>query len=257
MNAVATPGPGLAVLCVLLVVAAAMVYRVAQLGPMSVAPRAAARAVLQLSAVAVVLAAALAHLWSAVLVLAVMFGAAVFTAARRARAGRSSAWLTLCLGAGLLATLPPMLLSGVVPLTGVAIVPIGGIILGGTMTATSLAARRALDTLAERFGEFEAALSLGFTDRDARLEVIRPTAADALLPGVDQTRTVGLVTLPGAFVGVLVASGSAVQAAAVQVLVLLGLLLAQACAVAVTIELVARGHVHRSRHAVSEWIGTH
>jgi len=54
-----------------------------------------------------------------------------------------------------------------------------------------------------------------------------------------------LVTLPGAFVGVLVASGSATQAGAVQILVLVGLLLAQSCAVAVTIELIARVKVHR------------
>ncbi|WP_228538507.1 ABC transporter permease [Nocardia sp. XZ_19_385] len=236
---------GLAVLCLVLVAAAALVYRVARLGPVTVAPFAAGRAVLQLGCVAVVLAAALAHLWLSVLVLLVMFGAAVFTVVRRARAGWSAVWLTVGLGGGLLATLPPMLFSGVVPLTGVALVPIGGILLGGTMTATSLVTRRALDALSERYGEVEAALSLGFTDRDARLEVIRPTATDALLPGVDQTRTVGLVTLPGAFVGVLLASGSAVQAAAVQVLVLVGLLLAQSCAVAATIELVARGRVYR------------
>ncbi|MFE9581449.1 ABC transporter permease [Nocardia sp. NPDC006044] len=240
-----TPGVGLAVLCVVLVGAAAAVYWVAQLGPVPVAPLAAGRAVLQLAAVASILAAALSALWSSILVLVVMFGAAVFTAARRAQAGRSAAWLTLSIGVGLLATLLPMLVSGVVPLQGVAIVPIGGIILGGTMTATSLAARRTLDTLTDRRGEVEAALSLGFLDRDARLEIIRPTATDALLPGVDQTRTVGLVTLPGAFVGVLVASGSPAHAAAVQILVLLALLLAQSCAVATTIELVATGHVHR------------
>ncbi|NLE79933.1 MAG: ABC transporter permease, partial [Rhodococcus sp.] len=76
-------------------------------------------------------------------------------------------------------------------------------------------------------------------------EVARPAAADALLPGLDQTRTVGLVTLPGAFVGVLLATGSAAQAGAVQILVLVGLLLAQTCSVAVTIELVSRGVVHR------------
>jgi putative ABC transport system permease protein len=79
------------------------------------------------------------------------------------------------------------------------------------------------------------------------MEVVRSAASDALLPGLDQTRTVGLVTLPGAFVGVLLASGSAVQAGAVQILVLVGLLLAQTCAVAVTIELVAREAVHRPR----------
>ena len=72
-----------------------------------------------------------------------------------------------------------------------------------------------------------------------------PAASDALLPGLDQTRPVGRVTLPGAFVGVRRATGSAVQAGAVQILVLVGLLLAQACSVAVAMELVARGVVHR------------
>ncbi len=77
------------------------------------------------------------------------------------------------------------------------------------------------------------------------MEVVRPTAGDALLPGLDQTRTVGLVTLPGAFVGVLLASGSAVQAGAVQILVLAGLLLAQTLAATLTVEFVSRGLVHR------------
>ncbi|MBF6301370.1 ABC transporter permease [Nocardia amamiensis] len=246
MNTAVTPGVGLVVLCTVMIAGAAVVYGVAGLGPVSVAPRAAVRGAAQLAAVALILAAALTQLWSSLLVLAVMFAAAAATSARRAEAGGSALWLTAALGAGLGVVLPILLLSGVVPFTGVALVPIGGIILGGTMTATSLAARRALDALDQRWGEVEAALGLGFSDRAARLEIIRPTATDALLPGVDQTRTVGLVTLPGAFVGVLLATGSAAQAAAVQIMVLTGLLLAQSCAVAVTIELVARGSVHRA-----------
>ncbi|WP_062997456.1 ABC transporter permease [Nocardia mikamii] len=244
---VASPGVGSAVVCLVLVAASAAVYRFAYLGSMLIVPGAAIRAIVQLSVVALVLAAALRQLWSSFLVLGVMFAAAVFTSARRARAGRSGTWLAAALAAGWAAVLPVMLVSGVVPLSGPAVVPVGGIILGGAMTATSLAARRALDAVDDRRGEIEAAMSLGFDDRHARLEIIRSSAADALLPGVDQTRTVGLVTLPGAFVGVLIASGSAGRAAAVQILVLLGLLLAQSCAVAVTIELVARGRIRRPR----------
>ena len=60
-----------------------------------------------------------------------------------------------------------------------------------------------------------------------------------------QTRTVGLVTLPGAFVGVLIGSGDPVQAGAAQLLVLIGLLAAEALAVVVTGELVARGRIRR------------
>jgi putative ABC transport system permease protein len=114
------------------------------------------------------------------------------------------------------------------------------------MTAVAVAARRGLDTLTLRAGEVDAALSLGLTSRDARMEIIGRATADALLPNVDQARTAGLVTLPGAFVGVLLSTGSAAQAGAVQVLVLVALLTSQSCAVALTAELVARGKVTRS-----------
>ncbi|MGF7121846.1 ABC transporter permease [Rhodococcus sp. AG1013] len=244
-TALANPGLALVVLCGVMVTMAAVVYRFAGLGNPLTAPRAAVRGALQLVAVSLILAAALAHLWSSLLVLAVMFVAAAVTAARRARAGWSAVWLSVALAAGVGLVVPLMLVSGVVPLQGVALVPIGGIVLGNAMTATALAAKRGLDAIDQRWGEVEAGLSLGFSVRDARMEVVGPAASDALLPGLDQTRTVGLVTLPGAFVGVLLASGSAVQAGAVQILVLVGLLLAQTCAVAVAIELVARGVVHR------------
>jgi len=237
-------GPTLVVVCVVMALLAALGYRLAGLGPWWVAPGAAARAAVQLAAVAAVLAAAMARLWSSLLVLLVMFAVASATAARRSKAVRGSWWLTVALAAGLAAVLPLLLATGLVPLKGTALIPITGILLGGTMTAVAVAARRALDALHVRVGEVEAAQSLGLLDRDARLLVIRESAPDALLPNVDQTRTAGLVTLPGAFVGVLLSTGSAAQAGAVQVLVLIGLLLAQACGVALTIELVARGRLH-------------
>ncbi|MGC0365939.1 putative ABC transport system permease protein [Rhodococcus sp. 27YEA15] len=244
---VADSGVRLLALCFAMVALAALVYHVTKLGSPLVAPGALVRGALQLAAVSLVLAAALAHIFSAVAVLVVMFAAASVTAVRRSDSGLSGVWLTLALASGICVVLPLMLLSGVVPLEGVALVPVGGIVMGGAMTATSMAAKRALDAVDARYGEVEAALSLGFSERDARWEVARTAAADALLPGVDQTRTVGLVTLPGAFVGVLLATGSALQAGAVQILVLGGLLLAQTCSVAVTLELVARGRVCRDR----------
>lgn len=242
-------GPALVIVCVVMAIAAAIVYRVSALGSPWVIPRAAVRAAIQLAAVATVLATAMSHLWSSIAVLMVMFVVAAITAARRSRASHGSAWLAAALAIGLAAVLPLLLLSGVVPATGFAIVPLFGIVLGGTMTAAAVAARRALDALNARVGEVEAALSLGLSERDSRMEVIALTVPDALLPNVDQARTAGLVALPGAFVGVLLATGSAAQAGAVQVLVLVSLLLSQTCAVAVTAELVARGRITRYRLA--------
>lgn len=235
----------LVIVCVVMAVAAAAVNRLVLNGSPWAAPAAAVRAALQLAAVATVLAFALQRMWSSVLVVAVMFTVASITAARRSQARRGGRWLALALGAGMIAVIPLLLLSGVVPFTGVAVVPVFGIVLGGTMTASAVAARRALDALDQRAGEVEAALSVGLSERFSRMLVIERELADALLPNLDQARTAGLVTLPGAFVGVLLATGSAAQAGAVQVLVLVALLLAQACGVAVVGELVARGKIAR------------
>jgi putative ABC transport system permease protein len=136
-----------------------------------------------------------------------------------------------------------VLASGAVPLVGTAVIPIAGILIGGAMTATSLAGRRLRDELSGRRGEVEAALALGFLPRDAVLLVGRAAGATALVPALDQTRTVGLVTLPGAFVGVLLGGGSPLQAGAAQLLVLIGLLAAQVLAVWGVTELIARGAI--------------
>jgi putative ABC transport system permease protein len=239
-------GVPLVVVCVLMAVGAGVISRVFLRSSPWVVPRAGARAALQLAAVATVLAAAMTHLWSSILVLAVMFAVATVTAARRSQADRGSLWLAGALGVGMLAVLPLLLLSGVVPVSGFAMVPVFGIVLGGTMTASAVAARRALDALHQRNGEVEAALSLGLSERDSRMEVIERPIRDSLLPNLDQARTAGLVTLPGAFVGVLLATGSAAQAGAVQVLVLIALLLSQTCGVVVIGELVSRGWVMRA-----------
>ncbi|MFD7097329.1 ABC transporter permease, partial [Streptomyces xanthophaeus] len=138
-----------------------------------------------------------------------------------------------------------LVVSGLLVLPGLAIVPVTGILMGGALTATVLAGRRSLDELALRQGEVEAGMALGLLDREGRLEVVRGAASDALLPALDQTRTVGLVTLPGAFVGMLFAGASPVLAGAVQVFVLIARLAVETLAIALTLELVARHMLHR------------
>ena len=230
----------LAVLVAALAGLAAAVNRLAGLGHARDDLVAAARATLQLGVVGLVIAAVLQSWWLTLLFVVMMASVASATAGRRlARHGRwPLASIPVCLGA--LPVTAVLLLSRLVPTTPIALVPIVGILVGGAMTATTLAGRRTLEGLRNRRGEVEAALSLGLPDRDARLLIIRDDAALALLPGLDQTRTVGLVTLPGAFVGMLLGGATPLQAAAVQLLVLAALLLVQAVATASTLELVAR-----------------
>ncbi|BCJ47625.1 ABC transporter permease [Actinoplanes ianthinogenes] len=236
-------GPVLAGVLALLVLVAAAAAAIGRLGVSRAVVTASVRAVVQLALVSLLITAVLRSWWSTAGFVLLMLLVAAATSARRISTLRRGwpAIAPIAAGAGVAGTV--VVATGTVPPTEIAVLPIAGILIGGAMTATSLSGRRALDELRDRRGEYEAALALGFLPRDAALEVCRPSAGQALLPALDQTRTVGLVTLPGAFVGVLLGGGSAVQAGATQLLVLVGLLAAEAIAAAVMLELVATGLV--------------
>jgi putative ABC transport system permease protein len=176
-----------------------------------------------------------------------MFLVATFTSSGRIKVPRAQLpWVGLAIASGAVPVLALVLASGVVPFNGPGILPIAGIVVGNMMTAATLTGRRAYDELSSHFGTYEAALALGLPSPEAAFEVVRPTAREALTPGLDQTRTVGLVTLPGAFIGVLLGGGTALQAGAAQVLVLLGLMAGQAITCAVLLRLVAMARVVRA-----------
>ncbi|MFP3987254.1 ABC transporter permease [Streptomyces sp. E11-3] len=239
-----------AVLAVLLALAAA-VAAFARLAPDAGRGRAweivsaGVRAAVQLAAVSLLIGWVMDSVPRVLGFVALMYAVAVRTAGRRVTANGTWWWTALPIAAGVAPVVTALLLTGLVPVKGVALIPVTGILIGGALTATVLGGRRALDELRTRHGEVEAGMALGLSDSDARLEIARPAASDALLPGLDQTRTVGLVTLPGAFVGMLLGGASPVQAGAVQLFVLIALVAVQAVAVAVVLELVARGRLHR------------
>jgi putative ABC transport system permease protein len=229
----------------LLVAAAAVVVGVGRVGSWRPVVTAALRAVAQLAAVSLVIVLVLKSGWLTVAFVLFMFGVAAWTSARRITNARHGRWAVVSIAGGVTPILALLLATRVVPLHPVAVIPIAGILIGGAMTATSLAGRRALDELTARYGEYEAALALGFTDPDAVRLIVRPTAGQALVPALDQTRTVGLVTLPGTFVGILLGGGSPLQAGTTQLLVLVALLAIEAISVLVTVELVAAQKLRR------------
>jgi putative ABC transport system permease protein len=173
-----------------------------------------------------------------------MLGVATVTSTRRiSRAMKVPDLLTRCavaIGGPAAVVIALLVLPGVVPRNPATLLPMGGIVVGGAMNATTLAGRRLLAEYRTRYGEFEAGLSIGLVPAAAFRLVAGPVAGDALLPALDQTRTVGLVTLPGAFVGMVLGGASPEAAAALQLVVLIGLLSAEAMSILVISELLAR-----------------
>lgn len=237
------PGLPVALAVVLLLALTAAVYVVGRLPRPGSTVVAALRAVAQLGLAAVLITSVISSLALSVALLCVMFSIAVVTTVRRVEAPRAWPWATVAMLTGLLPVVAIILLTRTVPATGAALIPVVGILAGNTMNGHTLAGRRAFAALREEHPQYEAALSLGMTRAQAIDEIVHRRIPEALIPGLDQVRTAGVVTLPGAFIGVLLGGGTPAQAAAAQVLVLLGIMAAQTTTAVVAERLIAEGRL--------------
>jgi UDP-glucose/iron transport system permease protein len=232
--------PSLALAVALLVALLLAVGWVGRLGQNRDALVAVTRAVAQLAFVGFVIRAVILRPVLAPLYLALMVGVAAYTSSRRIRGVRlafPSAVVAITGGAVVVCAV--VIATGALPRDARDIVPFAAQIIGGSMTATTLAALRLRDDVLAGWDLVEAALAIGASPRQAVIDIARNAAANALVPALDQTRNVGLVVLPGAYVGLLLAGASPAEAGRVQFLVLLGLLVAESVAAVLVTRLLA------------------
>ena len=150
---------------------------------------------------------------------------AAWTSSRRASGvPRAFAVAALAVGAAAVATLGLLLALGIVPATARYLVPLGGMVVGNSMNAASLTMLRVRDDLAGRRREVEAALALGATSRQAVAPILKTALKGALVPLVDSTKTTGIIFLPGAMVGMIIAGADPLEAVELQIVVLYMLL---------------------------------
>lgn len=176
--------------------------------------------------------------------IAVMLVTASLVAAQRLRPLRGARrTAAVAIAAPALVTLGVLVGSGAFDAEPRAIVPGAGILIGGAMAAVGLTGRRYRDGLHDRADEIEARLCLGDSAREALRPVAIQAVDTALLPAIDQTRSVGLVTLPGTFVGLVLGGASPEEAARIQLLILLALLAVELIAARIAAELAMRACV--------------
>lgn len=186
-----------------------------------------ARAAAQLTVVALLLRGVLAAPWTAAAFLVLMLTTASWTAHGRLKeqwGGRRAAVAGVV--AGSTVSLGAILALRLIEIDAREVVAVGGIVVGNTMTASTLSGRTFARSVRTRAGEVEAWLALGAVPVRAHEDIAREAAREALLPTLDQTRSTGLVTLPGAFVGALFGGASPAEAAVFQLTVLAGIALA-------------------------------
>jgi putative ABC transport system permease protein len=210
---------------VALVLAAIGLSAVARVGLSKELAVAAIRATVQLTAVGLIITLVFQHAGLAGAFVVVMLFAAALTSGRRLRGiRRARAIAAVAIGVPAIATLGVLLATGAFPASPRGIIPVAGILIGGAMTAVSVTGRRLVDELTDRVEEIETRLALGVSARAALEPIVRRAVTTGLVPAIDQTRNVGLVTLPGTFVGLVLGGQSPGNAARIQLTVLLALL---------------------------------
>lgn len=109
---------------------------------------------------------------------------------------------------------------GVFPLEARAVIPLAGMTIGNSMTATVLVARRVFEELRDKRAEVEARLALGLASVDAAHPYVKAALRTALIPQVETVKAVGLVFLPGTMAGLILAGLDPIDAVLVQAAVM-------------------------------------
>jgi putative ABC transport system permease protein len=195
------------------------------------------RALVQLLAVGAVLAWLFrnAGVGGALLWIAAMAVVAANESRSRGR-GMPRAFLASLVGIGLgtLTTLGVLVVGGVISPEPQVLVPIGGMVVSGSMQAASLTLASLRRSATDDRPAVEAALSLGLGPREAFSRQLRQAVRTALVPAVDSTKVVGLIALPGTMTGLIIAGVEPLEAIRYQIIVMYMLLAAWAVSALVT-----------------------
>ena len=142
--------------------------------------------------------------------------------------------------ASTVATLVTLLAGRVIAAEARVIVPVGGMIVSSAMLAAGSALRRLDDEVRQSRPAIEARLCLGQSGRQAILPLQRTALRTALIPAIDSTKVVGLISLPGAMTGLILAGISPLTAIRYQIVVMYMQLAATALAALITVRVAEK-----------------
>jgi putative ABC transport system permease protein len=153
--------------------------------------------------------------------LVVMIGLAGYTTWKRASDVPSVLPLSMAAyAASATVTLGVLFGFGVYDLEGRTIVPLAGIVVGNSLSATVLVSRRLFASAEDHRHLIEARLALGLSASEAFHPDLRESLRTALVPQIETTKAVGIIALPGAMVGLILAGVDPTEAVRVQLSVM-------------------------------------
>ncbi len=119
-------------------------------------------------------------------------------------------------------------------------IPLGGMIIGNSMNAISIALDRMFSDLRNRRDEIELAFCLGATYQEATSDILRDVIKAGMIPSINALMTVGLVSLPGMMTGQILAGQEPQSAIKYQIVVMLMLVASTAIGCTIIVQVVRR-----------------
>jgi putative ABC transport system permease protein len=142
---------------------------------------------------------------------------------------------------------------GVFEFDPVALVVVAGITIGNAVPSAVLGVNQSVELCRDRHGDLEALLSLGFDARDGSRFMASRAARAALIPQVERTKVVGLIALPGAMTGLLLAGVDPAEAVVIQLLVMYLVLGTVAVCVVAVVSTITRA-AFTADLRVADWV---
>lgn len=105
---------------------------------------------------------------------------------------------------------------GIFPVSGRTVVPVAGMIVGNSMKSCVVVVKALASLIADRRPEIEARLALGLPGAEAARPSVRHALRLAIAPQIENTRALGIVFLPGAMTGLILAGVKPLDAVLVQ-----------------------------------------
>ena len=190
-------------------------------------------------------------IWLFIAAMAVMGG---YTSARRAKKMPQAYKITtpsILIGATLV--LSVLALTGAMPGKPQFIIPLAGMAFGNSMTICSLALNRLIREFETNKPALETMLSLGAPPREAMKEFSRMSVKAALIPNIDSLKTLGIIFIPGAMSGLLIAGTNPILAAEYQIIVYL-MIVGSGMITSLIVVALSRKVLFTGADQIAEWI---
>lgn len=154
-------------------------------------------------------------------VLLVMLISAAINGGKRGQGIKHASWIAgVSIGIGAVFTLTVLLSAKVLSFTPYQMIPVGGMVMSGSMVAVGLCFRQIITSFKRREQEIQIKLALGATPMQSYKAILREALIFSLEPTIDSAKTLGIVALPGMMTGLILAGMSPMEAIKYQIIVI-------------------------------------